>query len=117
MSSLSKLMATLTGNGLGLLIAAIYVPGFNLPIKFGELFTAAFILTLINAFLRPLIKLIMGPLIVITFGLGIIAVNAVTLYLLSYFMPTVTISGLLPLFYATLIIGIINLFVTPFKKL
>jgi len=117
MGFLFRFMITVAGNALGLFIATIYVSGFDAPTKPADLLIAALILALINAFIRPFIKLALGPLIIITLGLGIIAVNAVTLYLLSQIMPSVSISGLLPLIYATLIIGIINLFTAIFKKI
>jgi putative membrane protein len=117
MGFLSKFIITILGNALGLFIATIYVPGFDAPTKPADLLIAAFILALINAFIRPFIKLALGPLIIITLGLGIIAVNAATIYLLSLVMPSVSFSGLLPLIYATLIIGIINLITAIFKKI
>jgi uncharacterized membrane protein YvlD (DUF360 family) len=53
--------------------------------------------------------LFLGPIIIITLGLGIIIINAIILYLLDYFLVQITISGLYPLIYATLIISVINL--------
>ena len=104
----SKLLVALIGNGLGLYIASRYVPGFNIPIDLRSLLIAALVLTAINLFLRPLLKIVLSPLIIITLGLGIIFVNLATLYLLDYFLVSVTISGLVPLVLATLVLGAIN---------
>lgn len=98
-------------NLLALAAAAYFVHGFFVPsTPQGLLFVAA-VFTLINAFIRPFLKLFFTPVIVLTFGLGIILVNALTLYLLDMFLADVTIAGLLQLLYATLIIGAVNVMV------
>jgi len=104
----SKLIVMFVGNGLGLYTAARYVPGFNVPIDLEGLLIAALVLTAINLFLRPLLKVVLSPLIIITLGLGIILVNMATLYLLDYFLVSVTIIGLMPLIIGTLLLGAIN---------
>lgn len=96
------------GNGLGLYIASQYVPGFNVPIDLEGLLLAALILTAINIFVRPVIRLVLSPFIFLTLGLASILVNLATLYLLDYLLPSVTISGLVPLLIATLVLGAIN---------
>ena len=104
----SKAIVMLTANGIGLYFAALYVPGFNVPIDLQGLLTAALVLTVINLFVRPLIKLALSPLILLTLGLASIFVNLATLYLLDYLLASVTISGILPLLLATLVLGAIN---------
>ena len=104
----SKLLVMLVGNALGLYVAARYIPGFNVPIDLEGLLIAALVLTAINLFIRPILKVVLSPLIIITLGLAIILVNLGTLYLLDYFLVSVTISGILPLFIGTLVLGAIN---------
>ena len=103
-------------NALGLFLAG-YLHWLNVPIDLSNpddlknLAIAAAVLTLINMFLRPLLRLVLSPLIVLTLGLGLIGVNALTLYILTKILPTVTISGLQPLLFATLLISVVNLVV------
>lgn len=104
----SKAMVMLVGNGIGLYVAARYVPGFNVPIDLQGLSIVSLALTAINLFIRPLIKLVLSPLILLTLGLASILVNLATLYLLDYLLASVTISGLMPLILATLVLGAIN---------
>jgi len=110
-----KLLAALAGNGLGLWLAGRFIDGVTTPqdlssmVDLKELLIAATVLTAINLLVRPLLKLILSPVIVLTLGLGVILVNAITLYLLDYLMTSVTIVGLLPLLYATLIVSAVNL--------
>ncbi len=66
---------------------------------------------MINIFIKPILKFILSPVIVLTFGLGVVLVNALTLYFLDFFMANIAVSGLKPLFYATLIISLINLLI------
>ena len=114
---ISKLLATLFGNALGLWLAGKYITGVETPIdlttieSLRELLIASAALTAINLTLRPMLKLILSPLIILTLGLGLILINASTLFLLDYLMTSVTIGGLLPLLYATLLISAVNLIV------
>lgn len=108
MGFIFKTVIMLAGNGIGLYLASRYVPGFNAPTELLELLIAAFVLTVINLFVRPIIKLVLSPLILLTLGLASILVNLATLYLLDYLLSSVTITGLIPLILATLVLGVIN---------
>ncbi|MBI2515033.1 phage holin family protein [Candidatus Wolfebacteria bacterium] len=85
-----------------------FVSGVSIPSDFWSTTQVAAIFTFINFFLGPVFKLILGPIIFLTLGLGIILVNMILLYILDLYSATLTINGLLPLFYATLIIGLTN---------
>lgn len=110
MRLISKLIFYLAFNVLALWLAAYFVKGFYLNTYWKNLLIAGLIFTALNLFLRPILKIILSPLIFITLGLGIIVVNAIVLYILDYLSSNITIAGLLPLFYATLIISLVNLF-------
>lgn len=110
MGLLIKIIFAVLVNGLALFAANHYVGGFVLAT--GDLQTfaiVALILTALNFILKPVLKLLLGPLIVLTLGLGAILVNAVILKLLDFLSPALSIQGLLPLLYATVIISLINL--------
>ncbi len=98
-------------NILALLVATYFIEGFILEPGLNSLVLTAVALTLINTLIRPIIKLILTPIILFTFGLGVIIVNTLMLYLLDKLLPNITITGVLPLFYATLIISVVNLVV------
>ncbi len=113
----SRFIVLLVASGIGLYISSLYVTGFVVPLELQELALAAAALSLINLFVRPIIRLVLSPLIFITFGIASILVNAATLWLLDYLLPTVTISGLGPLFWGTIVVSAINVavgFVTKF---
>jgi putative membrane protein len=114
---IGKILAALFGNGLGLWLAGRYIDGVTTPqdlssvVNIQNLLIAAAVLTGINILVRPLLRLVLSPIIMLTFGLGLILVNAITLYLLDQLMDSVTIVGLLPLLYATLVLSVVNFIV------
>ncbi len=106
-----QLIFYLFSNVVALLVATHFVSGFVVEAGLNNLLLAAVVLTFINALIRPIIKLIFTPIIFLTFGLGVIIVNTLMLYLLDKLLPSITITGMLSLFYATLIISAVNLVV------
>ncbi|MCR4275357.1 MAG: phage holin family protein [Candidatus Wolfebacteria bacterium] len=111
MRIISKFIFSFFSNVLALLAAKYFISGFSISASLYGLASATLIFTLINMFIRPILKLIFTPIIFITLGLGIIIVNTLTLYILDYFSTDITISGLTPLLYATILISVINLLV------
>jgi putative membrane protein len=107
----SRLIFSFFSNFVALLAAGYFVKGFEITPDLINFSLVAGVFTLINVFIRPILKLILSPVIVLTFGLGVILVNALTLYLLDFFLADIAISGLKPLFYATLIISLINILI------
>lgn len=117
MRLLIKIVLAILGNLAGLLLAAHYVPGFDLaPIPLQILYLAL-ALTLLNAFLRPILKLLMGPVIILTLGLGTILVNAAVLALLDFLAPSLSIQGVLPLLLGTLILAVANFVINIFTAI
>jgi putative membrane protein len=107
----SRLIFSFFSNFVALLTAGYFVKGFEITPDLINFSLVAGVFTLINVFIRPILKFILSPVIVLTFGLGVILVNALTLYLLDFFLADIVISGLKPLFYATLIISLINILI------
>lgn len=112
MKFISRFLFSLFSNLIAFIIAKTYIAGFLVTGELKQLLVVVAIFTAINTLVRPIFKLILGPIIILTFGLGIFLVNALMLYLLDYFSENVTIQGIEPLAYATLIISIVNLIVS-----
>lgn len=100
---------SIISNIVAFLAAGFFLPDFAIPQDFVELLVAGGILALLNMLLRPLLKLILGPIIFLTFGFGIILVNALILYLLDILYEGIMIENTITLIYATLIISAVNL--------
>ncbi len=109
MGIFSKFAVTLIGNGFGLYLASLYVPGFRVDLTLDGFVAAAVVLTFINFFVKPILSLILAPIIFLTLGAASFGLNAFTLWTLDYLLPVVSISGFLPLVSATLIIVFINM--------
>lgn len=109
MGFIGKIVSHILSNMLALYAAAYLITGFQLKGGLVPLFTTAAILTLINMFIRPVVKLLSGPFIMLTLGLFTIVVNALMLFILDKLSDPLTITGYVPLFFGTLIIGVVNL--------
>lgn len=110
MKFLAKIVLAIIVNGAALTAAAYFLPGFEIKSDPLSIAWIALALTALNYTLKPILKLFLGPIIVLTFGLGLIIVNAFILYLLDIFSPDLTIQDVLTIIYASLIVGAINFF-------
>jgi len=108
MKLIFKLLVAVAVNAAALFAAAYLVKDLKLNVTVESIVFLAVILTLLNLLLKPVLKLILGPFIVLTLGLGLILVNMVILYILDIISPNLTIGGIVPLIYSSLIIGIVN---------
>lgn len=108
---ITRLAITLVANAVALWAAHTLVDGFSLSLETTALIQVVVLFTLLNIFIKPILKVVLSPFILITMGLGIIVINALLLYVLTWISDTVMITGLYPLVYATLIIGIINMLI------
>jgi len=111
MGFLGRIVLSIVTNAVAVLASAEFIKGFLWVGNFRELLVAAAVLTAINMFLKPLMKLFFGPFIVLTLGLFAILINAATLFILDKLTAPLIIDGYLPLLLATLLFGVLNLFV------
>lgn len=109
MKLFARLIFSFFSGLLALWVATYFIKGFVVSGDLKNFLTVAAIFTLINLFIRPILKLVLTPVIFLTFGLGIIVVNALALYILDYFSQSVSIDGVSSLIYATLIISVVNI--------
>ena len=108
MKFILRLIIIVAINAAGLWLAAHYIPGFSLTGNIGDLFVAAFILTLLNALLKPILKLVLSPVIILTLGIAMILINALVLYLLDIFAGNLRIENVTALLLATLLFSVVN---------
>ena len=97
------------GNVLALYFAHILVPGFTVSGVWKEFLIAGVFLGLLNAIIKPPIKLITFPLIILTLGLFILVINGLLLWVVDYIFDFVSIANLVALFWAVIVISIVNL--------
>jgi len=105
---MTKLIFQIVGGILGLWLAIKFVPGveFNGEIKY--LIFAGIFLGLINFFLKPILKFITFPLRILTFGLFSLIINMLIVWTVDLFFPELTIQGIVPLFWTTIIVLVVS---------
>lgn len=105
----AKVLLAIVVNAAVLLAAARFIPGVVLSEDPGTLLVLASIFTVLNLTIKPIVKFILGPLIILTFGIGLIAVNAFILYLLDIISQNLTMQSIPALIYAALLVSAVNL--------
>ena len=105
---LGRLIFLFFSNLVAFLIASYFIAGFSIPLDLKSLSIIAGIFTLLNIFIRPIIKLVLSPIIFLTFGLGIILVNAILLWTVDFCSKDISISSIKALLFATLVISFVN---------
>ena len=71
-----------------------------------SLWLAAFLLGLVNAFVRPLVILVTLPLTLLTLGLFLLVVNGLMVLLVSWLLPSFHIAGIGSAILASVIVGL-----------
>jgi len=95
-------------NSLAILIVTHIVKGIEVasPVT---VIVVAFVLGIINAFLRPLIILITLPITIFTFGLFTFFINGFLFYMVSKIVKGFIITGFWPAFFGAILFSIISL--------
>lgn len=107
-STIAKIVFWVIANFVALQIAINYVPGVSFSGSFLDLAKAAGIITLLNIFIKPFLNFVLAPLIFLTLGLFTLIINAILLWLTTYWMPQLTFSNWKALLLTTLIVTFIN---------
>ena len=116
-----KLFWHIVGGILGIFLAVRFVPGVSLKVlpdssflgfritQFWQiLFLIGGILGLINFFIKPILDKIALPLKILTLGLFSLILNMVIIKFLDILFLEFKILGLIPLFWTTVIVWLIN---------
>ena len=78
---------------LGLWVAKTIVSGVVI-LGWGNLIIAAVLLGIVNAFVRPILIILTLPITILTLGLFLVVVNGISLALVAWLMPGVSVTGL-----------------------
>jgi putative membrane protein len=93
--------------GVAVLLAANIVPGIHIDGVAAGL-SAAIVLALLNALIRPFLYLFSVPFIVVTLGLFIVLINALLLELTAWLVKGFTIDGFWPAVWGALLISVVS---------
>ena len=94
-------------NALALLVAAWILKGIVIG-SYLSLFVAAFVIGLLNAFLRPVVLLLTLPLNILTLGLFTLVVNGIMILLAADVVRGFEVHGFFSAVFAALIMGLVS---------
>jgi putative membrane protein len=100
----------------GLFAASKFIRGFSFTGDIIELLIAGAILGSLNFFLKPILKVILLPFRILTLGLFTFIINIAILWGVDRYLETLTIDGIIPLFWGTLLISALSIILGWFFK-
>lgn len=104
------------GNSLALYTANFLVAGFVVNGGAKEYLIAGILLGFLNLLVKPLLKLVAMPLIILSLGLFTLIINGLILWAVDYIFDFITIENLMALFWAVVIVGVVNLIASAIAK-
>ncbi len=110
---LPRFLITWATNCVGLLIAAALIGPISYGDKVGTLLLAGLVLALVSFALRPLVVLLTLPAVILTFGIWLLLVNALMLWVTSKFVTGLHLGGFWPTVGGALVIWIVNMALRP----
>ena len=111
-----RFIIRIIGNAVALYVASMLVPGFMVNGTWEQYLIAGVILAILNMVVRPILKVVTFPIILLTLGLFTFIINILILWLLSAILPFISISGFIALFWATIVVSILNVFFSLIAK-
>ena len=105
---LAKLIIYTVGSGLGLYVAARFVPGVEYTGGWEILALAGFCIALLNLAIAPILKLLSLPLRILTLNLFGLVIDMSMVWLADALVHELRVPAFWPLLATTLIIMIIN---------
>lgn len=79
-------------NMLALFLTAVFIPGFHITATFFTFFTAGVLLTLITFIVKPILQILSLPFNIMTFGIFSVVTNAIVIWILQRFVPSLLIT-------------------------
>jgi len=82
--------------------------GMKLTAQWQVIVLIGIVLGLVNFFIKPIFKIVTLPLRILTFGLFSFVINMLMIWLVDIFFPELVISGIVPLFWLTIIVWVLS---------
>jgi putative membrane protein len=95
--------------GLSVLAAVALVPGLSFTSwQWGQGLEIALVFALLNAFVKPVLQFLSLRFLFSTFGIVVVLINSLLLYLLSVLMGNILIDGVLPIILGGAVVGLVG---------
>lgn len=92
---------------IALSITAYLVPGLTIA-GWQAAAIGAIVMGLVNAIIKPILTILTLPLTLLTLGLFLFVVNAISLSLVGYFTPGFTVSGFWPALWGSIVLSLVS---------
>jgi putative membrane protein len=106
---MTKFLLKIIANALAIYVASSIIEGFTYSGSFIMLGAIGLGLTIFQQVVYPVLKIVAFPLVFLSFGLFGTLLNLLALGMIAYFLPELTIDGIMPLIWGTIIISIVNI--------
>ena len=95
--------------GLSVIAAVALVPGLSFTAwRWGQGLDIALVFALLNAFVKPVLQFLSLRFLFSTFGIVVVLINSLLLYLLSVITNNIQIDGLLPIILGGALVGLVG---------
>jgi putative membrane protein len=91
---------------IALMITAYIVPGFTVT-SFVAALVAAIVLGLVNAIVKPLLVILTLPLTLVTLGLFLFVINAITILIAGAITPGFSVAGFVPALVGSIVLTLV----------
>ena len=91
-----------------MMVIARVLPGFEVR-DFGAALIASIVLALMNAIVKPILFLLTLPLTILTLGLFLFVLNAITLWLTALLVPGFTVHGFGTTLIASILLALLGM--------
>lgn len=105
-----QFLLTWLATAISLIVTAFFVPGITI-IGLSSAVVGAAMLGLVNAFVKPILVIFTLPLTILTLGLFLLVVNAISLGLVGYLTPGLEIAGFFPAVFGSIVLTFVSGFV------
>lgn len=101
-----QILVALVLNALALMVTAYIVPGFKVA-NFQTALLAGIVLGVVNTFVRPALSYLTKPINNLTLGLFAFVVNALVLFITSYFVPGFTLESWVAAILGAIVLAVV----------
>jgi putative membrane protein len=102
-------------SGLAVLLTAYLLPGVHVA-NYGYALLAAAVLSVANVIVKPILIIFTIPLTLFTLGLFLLAINAIIILMVAYFVPGFQVDGFWWALAFSLILSVVNSFFSDLLK-
>jgi len=103
-----NLILRIAGSGAGIWLASEFVSGVSVSGDWKTFVILGVVLGAVNFFVKPILNALSLPLKILTLGLFSLIINMVLVWLVDIAFVELVISGLIPLFWTTMLVWLAN---------